>query len=74
MRYVSNRVSPGSLCIGLLGSDHPLFVEGRAPEPVLQTDMTDPARFNRDVFQWSLEMDIQYGAGAWWRIYGQLAS
>jgi phage major head subunit gpT-like protein len=37
----------------------------RAPEVTSMTDMTSPDRFKRDVYQWSVEVDIVFAPGAW---------
>lgn len=37
----------------------------RAPEVVAMTDMTSPERFNRDVYQWSVETDIVFAPASW---------
>ena len=37
----------------------------RAPEVTSMVDMTSPERFSRDVYQWSVEVDIVFAPGAW---------
>jgi len=48
--------------------------ENRKPEPIILDKMTDPARVNRDVFIYSLEADFGFTGGAWWQIYGNVAT
>lgn len=45
-----------------------LFVT-RAPEPVDQTDMSDPERFNNDNYVYGVEADLGIAAGHWYAAY-----
>lgn len=45
-----------------------LFIT-RAPEPIAQTDMTDPERFNNDNYVYSVECDVGVAAGHWYATY-----
>lgn len=48
--------------------------EFRKPMIVSQTDMDSPARFENDVYRWSLEADLSPVPGAWQTSYGSVSA
>jgi phage major head subunit gpT-like protein len=51
-----------------------IIMEGRKPEPLYLTDMSDPERFWFDRYVYSVEGDFSFNAGFWQTAYGNLAT
>lgn len=68
-RLIGSNAEKGFYVDTTKGARPIVLFEKRAPTPVAMVDMTSPARFYRDEYEWSLEGDMVAAPAAWQTAY-----